>query len=175
MNFIYVANRNDYTTEEFIRKIAAEKLNITNVVIVRNEHGRPYFLPATGQETWHFSLSHTGETLFAVFSKRQIGLDAEEKRRSVDFQKLVKRVDDEFCVSSCLEFLQLWTAKESVVKFLGESLATSVKKIEFSPTFDKVRYAQKPLPVRITHLYYGDFLLAVCAEELDEYSFCVMS
>ena len=171
MDYIYVTSRNAYTTESFVKKIAIEQFNYLNPIIERNAHGKPYFKEHIEQPTLHFSVSHTNDKLFVVFSKDKIGLDVENTNRQVDYAKLLPRIDNKQFVNSSYEFLRLWTAKESVVKYLGETMATDAKYIDFSPDFAHTKYKQVPLPVHIQHLSLENFLIAVCSEYPTEYSF----
>ena len=175
MNLIYVTNRNAYSTEQLIKKIAAEQWNIPSPVLLRNEHGKPYFQDNHLQGMPHFSVAHTKDKLFAVFSKAPIGLDAECKHRKVDYQRLLRRVDATFPVENHLDFLKLWTAKESVVKYLGKSIAANAKDVSFTPTFQNVCFDNELLPVTLTQLCYQDILICVCSEEQSVFSICELS
>ena len=172
MNFIYVTDCNISSTEEFVTKLAVEKFNYSNPIICRNEHGKPYFAPNENNPPLHFSVSHTDNKLFVVFSKNKIGLDVENKQRQVNYRKILRKIDACFPIASTFEFLELWTAKESVVKYFGGTIATDAKSIRFSPAFDCVEYHQKPLPVYIQHLEFENHLVCVCSEAQDEFSIC---
>lgn len=172
MDLIYVTDRNAYSTESFVKKLAVEKLNMHGPVILRNQHGKPYFQKTDGQPTLHFSVSHTDNKLFVVFSNREIGIDVENKNRNVDYSRLIRRVDESFSVASTLEFLRLWTAKESVVKYMGGAMAPDAKDILFSPVFDCVQYREQCLPVVVQHFEFENYLVAVCSESEKTYSFC---
>lgn len=172
MNRIYVTNRKAYDSDSFIKKLAVEQFHYPNPIILRTEHGKPYFLQVDDCTPLHFSISHTDDLLFAVFSSSPIGLDVENIERNVDYTKWIARIESNFLAQSLEEFLQLWTAKESVVKFLGESLATCAKHIACPPAHSQVFFCDKPLPVYVTHLFYEQYLVAVCATEEKVYQFC---
>ncbi len=171
METIYVTDCELYDSESFVKKLSAEKFHLSNPVIAREFHGKPYF---ENVSNLHFSVTHTQGKLFVVFSNKKIGLDAEKLDRVVNFKPLLKRIHPSFRINTSSEFLRLFTAKESVVKWLGGTLAQDCKRIFFTPSFDRVQYCNEKLPVCITHLEFDDFILAVCSEKKTDYSFCTV-
>ncbi|MBS0432660.1 MAG: 4'-phosphopantetheinyl transferase superfamily protein [Proteobacteria bacterium] len=136
-------------------------------------HGKP-FLPAACP--LRFNWSHSGEfALLALAGDVEPGVDIELPREGVRALDLARRffTPEE---SDALEqlpgheressFLQLWTAKEAVLKALGHGLAFGLERIGFAlrqGTWHPVRFAAEAgaaadwqvLPLRIAGNYAG--------------------
>lgn len=95
--------------------------------------GKPFF-PCTSN--LHFNLSHSGGDVFIAFSCFPVGFDIERNSRKAEFLKLAKRYlhagEMELMNSSSkpesLAFLELWTAKEAMLKLLGIGIAAGLDK-----------------------------------------------
>lgn len=95
--------------------------------------GKPFF-PCTPQ--LHFNISHSGGEVFIIFSCDPVGFDIEKNSRKADFTKLAKRyfqaremelMNDSLKPES-IAFLELWTAKEAMLKLLGIGIAAGLNK-----------------------------------------------
>ena len=115
-------------SEEFIKFILRRYYNIPNPTICKSINGKPY---AKGEKI-QFNLSHSkGLTALAV-GKKQVGFDCESltgKARPAVLSKFTEREKAE--IHSTADFYAHWTARESYVKFLGETLAACWRKIEY--------------------------------------------
>ena len=115
-------------SEEFIRFVLRKYYNIPNPTICKSINGKPYL---KGGKI-HFNLSHSkGLTALAV-GKKQVGFDCENldgKARPAVLNKFSEREMAE--IHSTADFYAHWTARESYVKFLGETLAACWRKIEY--------------------------------------------
>ncbi|MFZ9919768.1 MAG: 4'-phosphopantetheinyl transferase family protein [Terrimicrobiaceae bacterium] len=95
--------------------------------------GKPFFrcLP-----NLHFNLSHSGDDIFIAFSCDPVGFDIEKRSRKADFQKLSTRyfqpgeiqLMNASSKPESLAFLELWTAKEAMLKLLGTGIASGLDK-----------------------------------------------
>lgn len=119
--------------EDSIRCICAEILlqysmhkeqlifNIENLYY--NDFGKPYI---KGCDKFYFSISHSGEWVLLAYDDNEIGVDIEK------IQYVEKRVVDDFFTEKEKEyvysqpekdrdkrFTQIWTSKESYVKYKG--------------------------------------------------------
>ena len=95
------------------------------IVLVRAPSGQP-LAPSTG---WHVSISHTRAAAFCAISRQPIGIDAELCARAIspavarrcctpaERQALAAAPDPQ------RRLLELWTAKEAIVKCAGQGLA----------------------------------------------------
>lgn len=90
-------------------------------------HGKPYLTNAPV----HFNLSHSGDFVLCAVDDRPIGVDIEAVRPISP--KLIDRVcnDEEraFVGGDERRFLQIWTAKEAIVKRSGVGLHGDLRKI----------------------------------------------
>lgn len=101
--------------------------------IAVTENGKPYF----PDSDWHFSISHTDRYAFCALSRRNIGLDAEEKGRKVSPAMLEKflsptektRLGDDPQDA----FLRLWVQKEALAKLTGKGIGNWMKNTDFDP------------------------------------------
>lgn len=95
--------------------------------------GKPFF-ELKGMKAF-VSFSHTKTHVFCAISEQtDIGLDAELCERNIS-DKLVERItsEEERDVCSALKPVQLWTIKESAVKFLGTGLRTNLEDLTIIP------------------------------------------
>lgn len=104
--------------------------------IATTENGKPYF----PDSCWHFSISHTEHYAFCALSRRNIGVDAEDKGRKVSPAMLEKflsptektRLGDDPQDA----FLRLWVQKEALAKLTGKGIGNWMKNTDFYP-FDQ--------------------------------------
>ena len=128
-----IKNRESYLRslagEGMIRQKAAEKTGIhpQQLVIRKNEYGKPYFL---NFPEVHFNISHSGEWVLGILSEKECGIDVElVKEARMDVAKrFFAKEEYELLLQKEGEkrralFYELWTLKESYVKYKGMGLA----------------------------------------------------
>lgn len=128
-----IKNRESYLRslagEGMIRQKAAEKTGIhpQQLVIRKNEYGKPYFL---NLPEVHFNISHSGEWILGILSEKECGIDVElVKEARMDVAKrFFAKEEYELLLQKEGEkrralFYELWTLKESYVKYKGMGLA----------------------------------------------------
>ena len=84
----------------------------------------------------HFNLSHSGDSVYIAFSSDPVGFDIEKNSRKADFSKLAQRyfqpsereLMDASSKPESIAFLELWTAKEAMLKLLGIGIAYGLDK-----------------------------------------------
>ncbi len=119
--------------EVLCRIILSQRLNIPpySVETYRSEKGKPYY---TDYPEWHFNISHSAEWVVMAFSDKEIGIDIEEIRKinyhlakrffsPEENENLNKRDEPE----KLNYFFDLWTLKESYLKYLGRGLTKALK------------------------------------------------
>lgn len=128
-----IKNRESYLRslagEWIIRQKAAEKTGMhpKQLIIRKNEYGKPYFL---NLPEVHFNISHSGEWVLGILSEKECGIDVElvkEARMDVakrffakeEYELLLQKEGEERRAL----FYELWTLKESYVKYKGMGLA----------------------------------------------------
>ncbi len=102
---------------------------------------------------FHFNISHSGEFAVCAFDRFPVGVDV-EKVRPIDSQKLAARLFSPRERAALgkepdplAAFFRLWTAKESVIKQRGSTLARDLKGLE---VLDGVSLNGEPLSCRVT-------------------------
>ncbi len=125
-----------------MRRIFSEYYHLHNPEIVRSETGKP-FLSASPP----FFFPHAYESaLFAAVADVNIGIDAECLSREIDYLPVLSKfpVEERLEIQGKAEFFRHWTTKESVVKWLGGTIASDLKKIAYLK--GKVFYLDLELP-----------------------------
>lgn len=119
--------------EVLCRAVVAQKEGIPakTVSTYRTEKGKPYY---TDLKQWHFNISHSAEWVVMAFSDEELGIDI-EKIKPINYH-LAKRFFsgeenvrlNEFEEPRKLHyFFDLWTLKESYLKYLGKGLTKSLR------------------------------------------------
>lgn len=114
--------------EILCRAVLAGKQDIPvkSVRTFRTEKGKPHY---TDYPQWHFNISHSADWVILGFSDGEIGIDI-EKPKPVNY-RLARRFfsEEENEKLETLEephklryFFDLWTLKESYLKYLGKGL-----------------------------------------------------
>lgn len=96
-----------------------------------NEHGKPFL---RNYPDWHFSISHSRNTVCCGIAKENIGIDIEEVR---EYKEPLARYSCNEKEMSLLnqsedkanEFYKLWTKKEAVFKLIGTGITKEIKDI----------------------------------------------
>lgn len=128
----------------FLRLLLAAYLGCPgkSIALERSERGKPRLAGEHAESALEFNLSHTGSWLaLAVSNKVPVGIDIERERRLERASLLSRRflsapeaaeiehLDEPF---RSRQFLEQWTARESLVKARGCGLASSLGEIELS-------------------------------------------
>lgn len=116
------------SSDDFIKIILARYYNIPNAVICKSINGKPFI---EGRKI-HFNLSHCKEITALAVGKKRVGFDVESltgKARPAVLNKFTERERGE--ILSSADFYSHWTARESYIKFYGETLAALWRKVEF--------------------------------------------
>lgn len=131
---LFVYPNNEKTTDELITSSVKSYLGKDEKIIIeRKEKGKPYITTPFGV---FISVSHSGEYCIVAVSDIEIGVDIqihERLRGETEFdsneryQKLAKRFfhpeENEFVNLNVKQnFFDVWSAKESYVKYTGEGI-----------------------------------------------------
>lgn len=109
--------------KNFAEEVLKQFYGVNASDICVNEHGKPY-LPGGNL---FFNLSHSGNLTALAVGKREMGLDAETRKRR-DLNAIFRRMTP---AERNEDFFRLWTAKEAYVKFKGSSLAKLLPRLEY--------------------------------------------
>lgn len=115
-------------------------IDAADVRLVAGEHGRPA-LDAVHGSALDFNWSHSGEqALVALAQGLSPGIDLEQRRPRANALEIARRffTADEAAWLGTLDesersaaFLELWTAREAVLKALGRGIAFGLDKLAF--------------------------------------------
>lgn len=165
IKIFYTEKKNFPDSEAFIRKVFKDRYKIEDFAISRTVEGKPF---ATETELF-FSVSHTKTAYFLAVSEKNVGIDAEEEDRSVDYAAVAKTKfphSEQAEIRSLHTFLTHWTAKEAAVKWLGGTISRDLKKLCF--TNGVMRYDGVFLPFDTKFQTFENHVFAVCGENLSE-------
>ena len=145
-----------------VRKIAASYTgkNPSKLELETTPEGKP-FLKCTPH--LHFNLSHYEDFVFIAFSCEPVGFDIENISRKSDFQRLAKRffhpqemeLMDRSAKPKQVTFLEIWTAKESILKLFGTGIASGLEKTLVINDKEGIYNQTK---VHLCRYFNGDFL-----------------
>ncbi len=117
-----------FFSELMLIRCISRSLNIScsEVYYRRNDRGKPYL---SDNDSYHFSLSHSGTLIAFTEHSRPIGLDVElikpDPRRTAE--RFFTDNERKYISSSPtpeIAFYEIWTAKEAYIKYLGTGLST---------------------------------------------------
>lgn len=107
-----------------------------------NKYGKPFLTRESGGDLFHFNLSHSsGLVLYAITSKREVGIDVEYLREDFSDLEIANRFfsPDEVSVlrslrpeDQTLAFFLGWTRKEAFIKAKGEGLSIPLDQFDVS-------------------------------------------
>lgn len=146
-------------SDDFIRLILSRYYNMPNPVINKSINGKPFI---EGRKL-HFNLTHSRELTALAVGKKRVGLDAESlsgKARPAVLNKFTDREKEE--IFSSPDFYAHWTARESYIKFYGETLAALWRKVEYYR--GKIYFCGKETDARIRQLELDGYVLSVCGD-----------
>lgn len=157
--------------EDALRCVAAEALlryvlGTDNYRIERTPGGKP-FLP--DRPDFHFNLSHSGNWAAIAWGPSEVGLDVEQIRHDARIESIARRY---FCeeeqqyifaeeADRHQRFFEVWTGKESYVKYLGTGLNIDLKSFNVLSPEPGLRIHRRMLP--------DGSWLSLCTTE-DEYA-----
>ena len=164
MEKLYYVPKSAYSTSDAaIKYIRARNFSIENGELVRTKNGKPYV--SNPPFPLFFSLSNTNETLFIAFSDEEIGIDAEPLQRMMNFLPIVRKFpkDEQSLIKTNTDFLRHWTARESVVKYLGSTLSKELKILRFDG--QNVYRNNVRLPINVHFQIVNDTLVCICSKK----------
>ena len=121
--------------EQLLFYAVREEYGLTSLpVIVKGEHGKPYFSENSGI---HFNISHTGNMAVCAVGECELGVDIEQIRSVKEsMKKRVLAPGEQLWLERQINqdeaFIRLWTLKESYIKATGKGLRTELAAVEFA-------------------------------------------
>jgi len=152
-----------------VRKWCEQLFGIRHLEFAYKEYGKPYFRNFPELE---FSVTHTRDSMCAVFSRQEVGVDAEFRDRPTRALRLAdryfqpaeaawlrRRPETEQGES----FLNLWTAKEACVKLTGEGIYRGLSKCHLETSTRPTRAALSGRPAFLKPHVWEDGLIVTVA------------
>ncbi len=128
--------------------------------LIHDERGKPSFSSSDPANRIFVSISHSHELCLAAVSDSVIGADIEYMEgRGDKLMRLAQRffsADELDYVSGdpSRRFYEIWTAKESFIKYTGEGFSRPM------PSFSVLENTLK-----FTHFMHGDYAVSICSEQ----------
>lgn len=120
--------------EDRLRCVAADvllqiALGRSDLPIETNEFGKPFVSDVPG---FHFNLSHSGRYVVLAYGDREVGVDVQQHTAG-NTDALARRwfspEEYAYAEGSRQRFYEIWTAKESYVKYLGKGLCMDLRAV----------------------------------------------
>ena len=148
-----------------IRYAVEKTLNLSEFTVERDDYGKPHI---QGRPDFHFNLSHSGSWVVIAYGASPVGIDVERIRMDTGKENIARRhftpEEQAYLFSAGEEngerFFEIWTAKESYLKYLGTGLRRSLNSFSVVPD-------GTGLGVRFTGRRLGDSYLTVCTRQED--------
>ena len=113
--------------EALLRYCMKQQLALTEYQLEKNEQGKPRIKNCPD---FHFNISHSGHWVVLACGETEVGIDVEAIRMDNQKDKIARRFFTEAEQSYLFQeaaglhdrFYQIWTAKESYLKYLGTGL-----------------------------------------------------
>ena len=108
---------------------------LENLKLGKNEYGKPF---VEGMNGFEFNISHSGKWVVVGYGKTPVGVDIEKIRRDEEVKKIASRYftkgENEYILEKeelfSERFAEIWTGKESYLKYLGEGIGRLIKDVD---------------------------------------------
>lgn len=150
--------------DALIRYAVGRALGLSEFSVVCDANGKPY---VQGQEGFFFNLSHSGRWVVLAYGDGPVGIDVQnvegDLARAEKVCRLFSPEEADFVLGAqgqerSERFYEVWTAKESYLKYLGVGLRKSLDSFSVLPDGDR-------LGVRFSRSARGEYHLTLCAGE----------
>lgn len=126
---------------QLLQQLYFEKTGMTLPPIAITSRGKPYF----PDSPLHFSITHTPYHAFCALAEVPVGIDAEERSRTVNprlAEKILspgEQIRWRAADDPNEALLRLWVLKEAAVKLTGEGLKGYPNHTDFSPDDPRIQ------------------------------------
>lgn len=131
--------------------------------IEKNSFGKPYIKNCEG---FFYNLSHSGRYVVLAWGDSEVGVDVQRHRDHVNLQAFAKRYftseEQAYVREDPRRFYEIWTKKESYVKYTGEGLGRGLGSFCVLELEPPIRYRYRTLE--------GGYSLCLCTTE-EAYAF----
>ncbi|MDO4739876.1 MAG: 4'-phosphopantetheinyl transferase superfamily protein [Eubacteriales bacterium] len=137
-------------------------LGTDDYTVEKTPSGKPFVV---GRERFFYNLSHSGERVVIAYGESEVGVDIERHRPDADAAAIARRFfapeEERYVMQDAAgmlaRFYEIWTAKESYVKYLGTGLRTSLSSFSVLSPAPGVCFHRPALA--------DGYSLCLCAEE----------
>lgn len=155
--------------KDSIRCVAADgllryALGTGSYTVEKTSSGKPFIRE---KENFRYNLSHAGNWVVIAFGDSEVGVDVEQLRADTDIEAIARRffATEEWRYvfeeeqNQRQRFFEIWTGKESYLKYLGTGLKKDLSSFSVLSPELKVRLYHRTLP--------DGSLLSLCTNEND--------
>lgn len=154
--------------EDSMRCVAADALlryalGTDRYTLETTENGKPFL---RGRADFHFNLSHAGKWVVIAYGDSPVGVDVEELRTDTDLEAIARRffaAGEQNAVREAEDkrrrFFEIWTAKESWLKYLGTGLKKDLTSFSVLSPEPGLRLHHRTLP--------DGSILCLCTTEME--------
>lgn len=147
------------TAEALLRRI----LGVTEDQIEKSSFGKPYLKARTDV---FYNLSHSGRYVVFAWGDSEVGVDVQQHDSVSDRKAFEMRFfapdESAYACDDIGRFYEIWTKKESYLKYTGRGLRTDLRSFSVLSLERKLRFFCRALD--------DNHSLSLCTEE-DEYAF----
>jgi len=160
--------------EALLLKILEKKGYQQKPVIQKNQYGKPYI---ENMDNFFYNTSHSGDYVGIAVSDRIVGFDLQKKEMEKDVMAIAKRWFHEEEVKELQNtsvyhrhnhFYDLWTKKESYMKYTGLGFALPMKYFKIGKNEGRYTVFQEGNPLSKIELiglsWQEDYRMAICSE-----------
>lgn len=135
-----------------------------------HENGKPSFVSAD----FYFNISHSDGLVCVAVSENEIGIDVQSFRISFDSVKRRVLSESELEIVNSSEngndiFIDIWSRKESYLKFTGLGISQELRSLDFSPFLNDSKFVFHNLYYKC--MKFENCRLTVCTAMDDELDF----
>ncbi|MBQ8638624.1 MAG: 4'-phosphopantetheinyl transferase superfamily protein [Lachnospiraceae bacterium] len=152
-------------TGALVRYAAESVLSEPNFEVTCSSFGKPYLKK---EANFYYNLSHSGAWTVIAYGSSEVGIDIERMLMNTQREEIVSRYftadEQEYILNGAdarrsQRFYQIWTAKESYLKYVGTGLSRPLN--SFSVLAD-----EKKLGVRFdTCIWEKEYCMTLCSTE----------
>ncbi|MBE6665744.1 MAG: 4'-phosphopantetheinyl transferase superfamily protein [Ruminococcaceae bacterium] len=131
-------------TADALLKIA---LNTDDFQIEKNKYGKPYI---KNREGFYYNLSHSGQYVALAFGNTEVGIDIQKHDTATNMRMIADicfaRDEKEYVWQNgkrtVERFYEIWTGKESYLKYVGKGLSGDMRSFSVFGQGSKIRCLQ---------------------------------
>ena len=155
--------------EDSLRCVAADALlryalGTASYTAQKSPDGKPFI---EGKENFHYNLSHAGKWVVIAYGDSEVGVDVEKLRADTDIEAIARRffaTEEQRYVfeeetNRRQRFFEIWTGKESYLKYLGTGLKRDLTSFSVLSLKPEIHLHYQTLP--------DGYSLCLCTTEMD--------